>query len=307
MFVKFIEFFSFLFGLIRDIPPEWVQAIASALLAGLTLLYVRELRQQSKRERTRNHIERIRDKAEIWLEHLPQESVFDVTPSPDQDLIAAAAKPRDAFQTVPDVLQGEPLFEDLVETHANDLRKKKEKIETLYEEFKGLRDKFDKEYNLKNFSLRVPFEAEAVDNLSRWMFKTLLILKRGGRDGEGIEIESLDFALDTKYEPPYVDGFYGEISTRKVIYYAYIGDIAMPVLQASVKDRNSWDENKKGLEVVQEALIGELSEVRSQPIYSIVLDAADKLDNIKSTLGELEYGLKKFVAMESLNEHCDFL
>ncbi|WP_133412268.1 hypothetical protein [Natrarchaeobaculum sulfurireducens] len=303
-------------------------AVSGVLTAVLAILYFRQttiLEQQKElrvreldRELRQQHTETLRERIKEWHGdpshslgsteetelNLPSVSGTSFNSAQTKDVYVVDGGRQleeSSFSVIPESLDGDKYFKDLLENHATDLKRQKERIEELHQEFVDHRNSF------VNATYGETIEEDQcilkpTEEFSSWIFELFLREKRS----------LLRPDLETKSQQVLVQASYVNDS-HQIHRYTRSGYGQHSIYTAHLKDdvelnKEEIDELEEEVECKTDELIQEtLERIKKREEYSHIQEAARILDEGERRIEELEQTLVEYHGKPLYKGSCEYL
>lgn len=274
-----------------------VQAGATIILVLITVWYADHTRRNAdlfrrelELETQRNHAETLQIRTQKWLDNLPEVSETDIPLFTDVEA-------DDSF-AIPQTLQSDPYFEDLLENHATDLKHHIDAIESKYTDFQEIREDFIESLDM---SVMFPDTRKIVvleENYGIWLFERILLLERTDNDEDDLQLAVENAFEDESYEEDdviYLVGDSMQERQRPIFVYHYQRSTA------SNRRDSYWNRVWSGIPKYH------IRNIEAYPKYEEAVQAAELLDDLEEEINQLEKDLIEYNEVPRFGGECDLI
>ena len=274
-----------------------VQAGATIILVVITIWYADHTRRSAdlfrrelELETQRNHADTLQIRTQKWLDNLPEVSQTDIPLFSDVDT-------NDSF-AIPEILRGDPYFEDLMENHATDLGDRVERIESKYTEFREIRQDFIQSIDIEPLVPHKRLIEVLEENYALWWFERVMLLERTENDKDDLQLALESAFVDASYEEDdniYLVGDEDQDRRRPILVYYY-------QRSTSNSRRDSyWNKIWAGIPK------DHIRDIESHPHYDEAVRASELLDELECEIEQLEKRLIEYNEAPRFDGECDLI
>lgn len=274
-----------------------VQAGATIILVLITVWYADHTRRNAdlfrrelELETQRNHAETLQIRTKKWLDNIPEVSETDIRLFTDVN--------KDDSFAIPQTLQDDPYFEDLLENHATDLEHHIDAIESKYTEFQEIREDF---IECLDISVMFPDTRKIVvleENYGTWIFERILLLERTDNDKDDLQFAVENAFEDESYEEDnviYLVGDSVQERQKPIIVYHYQRSTA------SSRRDSYWNRVWAGIPQHH------IRNIEACPNYDEAVQAAELLDDLEGEINQLKKDLIEYNEVPRFDGECDLI
>lgn len=301
-----------------SVAAAGLQALASIFLIWVTMKYTDSTKEnvelanrRAELELRQDHSETLRKRVEKWLGerkkkewdgghritypettdlNIPKVGDTSVESAPRDQSMELAGK-NQQFRVIPESLEEDPYFEDLIKHHATTLGNLKQRIESRYQRFVKIREEFATSYDEIESIDALPEEVTPEEEFEQWLFDFIILLERGKQDKDGLK-KRVRQAND--------DSAFGD---GDMLYCAGSQQHGKVATATEFIDSSSRKTEKKTVEGM-ESIIDDLD---NYPAYEVAREAAEVLDQMETDCDELERKLIEYKDKLVYSGSCEYL
>lgn len=294
--ILLILFVDYVIPFILGLQPSMIQAIATIVLVIITSIYALQTKQHAdlfrkelELENDRNHAEVLQKRIDDWLDNFPEVEETDVPIFQDREMPYA----------VPDPLQVDPYYEDLLENHADDIKPLLDDIDSKYDDFVRIREDYIDAQDIDHEYQNVHQLEPLARNYSIWLFQRILLLERTDATRRGLSME-----VQSEFEDKYI-----ESGNSYLLRCGVKGTNYRPILIYHF--RRSISQSRADMDIMSIRLSSfpgiHINEIDTLPNYNEAVRAAEILDDIEEQVDKLHTKLLRYKDAPRFQGDCDLM